>query len=283
MNRVMTRGCRLLAAVGTAAGLLALGAGTASAAPAETVYSNLANPMPGNYASIGFAATSTSEYGGEIELAGTQRKNPIVTVAMSAWACEYGNWETNTCATPNKKKFKWPLTVNIYAVGPGGSVGAKLGSDTREARMPYRPSVSAKCAKAPYEDPGAWYDEATNECFHGFAFPEKFRFPGVTLPSDVIISVAYDTSNYGEHPAGDATACYESPQGCYYDSLNVAVVEPSEDALTTGSDPTESQYVDSNWNEMYCGSSASLDTFGPSGVCPSFYEGDQPVFQVEAH
>jgi hypothetical protein len=202
---------------------------------------------------------------------------------MSIWACEYGNWPTNTCTTPNKKKFKWPLTLNVYEVGADGAVGSKLASVTKEFRMPYRPSVSPICATSAYEDPGAWYDEASNSCFHGYAFTEKFHLGAVTLPSKVIVSLAYNTSNYGEHPAGDSTACYSTPQGCYYDALNFADVEPAEDALSVGADPTESQYVNSNWNEMYCGSSASLDTFGPSGVCPAFYEGDQPVISVTAN
>jgi hypothetical protein len=282
MKRGTLRGRMLLAVFVVAIGALALGAASASAAR-EVVYSNIVSPLPGNYASVGFAATSTSQYGGEIELAGTDRKGSSVTVAMSTWACQYGNWETNTCATPKpKKKFKWPLTLNVYEVGAGGAVGAQVASITREVRMPYRPSVSAKCATAAYEDPGAWYDEASNSCFHGLAFTVRFPLGGVTLPAKAIVSVAYNTSNYGADPAGDSTACYSEPQGCYYDSLNVATVEPSEDALTVGTDPTESQYVDSNWSEMYCGKTESLDTFAPSGVC-AFYEGDQPAFEVIAH
>jgi hypothetical protein len=284
MNRGITRGLRLLAVAAVALGVFA---GATSAASAKVVvYNNIAGTLPGNYASIGYAATSTSQYGGEIELAGTARKNPTVTVAMSAWACQYGNSSTSTCTTPKpKKKFKWPLTLNVYEAASGGTVGAKLASVTKEFGMPYRPSVTPACARAPYNDPGAWFDSASNSCFHGLAFTEKFHVSGVTLPPQVILSLSYDTSNYGPAPVG-AKACEEEPQGCYYDSLNFADVEPAEaaelGAQAVGSDPTESQFVSSNWNEMYCGSSASLDTFGPSGVCPSWYEGDQPAIRVEA-
>lgn len=284
MNRGITRGLRLLAVAATALGVFA---GATSAASARVVvYNNIISPLPGNYASIAFEATSTSEYGGEVELAGTARKNPTVTVAMSTWACQYGNWPTNTCATPKpKKKFTWPLTLNVYEVGAGNTVGAKVASVTDEAKMPYRPSVSAVCAHSPYNDPGAWYDSASNTCFHGMAFTEKFRLSGVTLPAKAIVSVAVNTSNYGAHPVG-SKPCDEEPQGCYYDSLNFAVVEPAEaaelGAQAVGTDPTEGQFVSSNWNEMYCGSSASLDTFTGSGVCPSWYEGDQPAIKVEA-
>jgi hypothetical protein len=33
---------------------------------------------------------------------------------------------------------------------------------------------------------------------------------------------------------------------------------------------------------MYCGKSESLNTFAASGVCPAWYEGDQPAIKVEA-
>ncbi len=283
MIRGTTSGRRLLTLLATVVGVLALTAASASAAT-ETVYSNLASPVPGNYASIAFAATQTSEYGGEIELGGTARKNPQITVGMSIWACQYGNWQTNTCTTPKpKKKFKWPLTLNVYNVGAGNTVGSKIASVTKTFGLPYRPSVSAKCASAPYEDPGAWYDEAENTCYHGYAFTVKFKLPGVTLPSQAIVSLAYNTSNYGAAPAGDSTACYTTPQGCYYDALNVATVEPAEAALKVGTDPTESQFVNSGWNEMYCGKTESLGTFAASGVCPAWYEGIQPVISVVAH
>jgi hypothetical protein len=62
----------------------------------------------------------------------------------------------------------------------------------------------------------------------------------------------------------------------------VADIEPLEKGLSLGSDPTESQFVNSNYNVMYCGSNASLNTFGPSGICSETYEGDQPAFEVQA-
>lgn len=280
MNRGISRGLRLLAVLALAVGAFAAMGGTAVAK--EVVYSNIVSPLPGNYASIGYAATSTAEYGGEVELAGTARKNPLVTVAMSSWACQYGSVTTSTCTTPKpSKKFAWPLTLNVYQVGAEGAVGAKVASVTHTFKMPYRPTVSAACAKAPYEDPGAWYDASSNTCFHGLAFTVKFHLSGVTLPSKAIVSVAYDTSNYGSSPVG-AAKCDEEPQGCFYNSLNVATVEPAEAALSKGSDPTESQYVNSEWNQMYCGSSESLGTFAPSGVCPSWYEGDQPAISIQA-
>lgn len=277
----ITRGLRVLTTVACALGVLAVAAGSASAR--EVVYSNIVSPLPGNYASIGYAATQTSEYGGQIELAGVGRKHAIVTVAMSAWACQDRVGPENECLTPKpKKKFKWPLTLSVYTVGAGDSVGTKLVSVTHTFGMPYRPSQSAICATPEFERPGAWYDEASKACFHGKAFTVSFHLGMKTpLPAKAIVSLAYNTSNYGPAPVG-AAACQTTSAGCYYDSLNFATVEPAEEALTVGSDPTESQYVDSGYNEMYCGSSASLNTFAPSGVCPAWYEGSQPAISVQA-
>jgi hypothetical protein len=278
--KTMRGGLKLLAMVALAVGVLAAAATAASAR--EVVYSNIVSPLPGNYASIGYEATSTAEYGGQVQLAGTGRKHAIVTVAMSTWACQEGNVSESTCLTPKpKKKFKWPLTLSVYKVGPGGAVGEKVMSTTHSFAMPYRPSASAECAAK--GSPGAWMEETTKECFHGKAFTLSFHIGMKTpLPSPAIVSVAYSTSNYGASPTGGKEACNSNPSGCYYDSLNFAIVEPAESALTVGSDPTESQYVNSNWAEMYCGKSESLNTFAASGVCPAWYEGDQPAIKVEA-
>ena len=282
MNTRRTRGRSMLAIVAVLVGVLVMSA-SASAAK-SVVYDNIVNPLPGNFASIGYEATSTAEFGGQVQLAGTARKHPSVTVAMSAWACQEGNSSRGeTCRTPKpKRKFAWPLTLNVYEVGPGGTVGTKLASETQTFKMPYRPDTSYECTQA--GDAGAWYDaaapgtETIEKCFHGMAFTVRFKPLAATLPQNVIVSVAYNTSNHGEKPVG-AAACQSTYAGCYYDSLNVSIIEPSEGGATVGSDPDEELFVNSGWNEMYCGSSASLNTFAPTGKC---WEGDQPALEVEA-
>jgi hypothetical protein len=283
MNGRIRRGRSVLAIAALLVGVMALSASAASAR--EVVYNNIVSPLPGNFASIGFAATQTSEYGGQVELAGAARKHPVVTVAMSAWACQEGSWSVgSSCATPKaKKKFHWPLTLSIYSVGTGGSVGTKLASVTHTFGMPYRPSTSMACTEA--GDAGAWLDaaapgaETIEKCFHGLAFTVTFHPKSTTpLPSNVIISVAYNTTNYGAAPVG-SSGCDTSSAGCYYDSLNVADIEPAEGGLTVGADPTESQYADSQNAGMYCGSTESLGTFAATGGC---FEGLQPAFKVEA-
>jgi hypothetical protein len=282
MNAWTRRGRNTLAIVAVLVGALAL---TAGASARTVVYNNIVEPLPGNFASIGFEATSTAEFGGEVGLTPGTGKSPKVTVVMSAWACQEGNFsQGETCRTPKPKKtFKYPLTLNIYSVGAGNAVGSLLGTATKEFKMPYRPSTSFACTQA--GDPGAWSDAAApgvgaEKCFHGLAFPVTFK-PSVSapLPEHVIISVAYNTSTYGAHPVG-AAPCQSTSEGCYYDSLNVAIIEPSEGGATVGSYPNPDEiYVNSNYNEMYCGSSATLNTFGPSGAC---WVEEQPEIKVEA-
>ena len=99
-----------LALVAVAA-MAAIGAGTAGA---ETVYNNIPSPLPGNFASVGLEATSSSEFGGEIELAGTARAKPTVTVVMSSWACEKGSVEAGCETSAKSKGFKLPVTIKVY-------------------------------------------------------------------------------------------------------------------------------------------------------------------------
>jgi hypothetical protein len=79
------------------------------------------------------------------------------------------------------------------------------------------------------------------------------------------------------------TACNTSSGGCYYDSLNVAITEPTEATLTVGAQPTENLYINTTYLAMDCGNSANLGTFGPTGVCPSWYEGAQLATEVTAN
>lgn len=287
--RTSVRSVKLAAALLVAIGASAMAAGAASAS--EAIYNNIPSPLPGNFASFGNEAYSMSEFGGLVELAGSARKNPKVTVVMSAWGCQTGGVFQDTCETPKPgKKFKWPITLNIYDVGPGNTVGAKIGSVTKTFKLPYRPSENdVECVSKSYEK-GTWFDAATNRCYHGMAFAITFKTVHVELRQKAIVTVSYNTSNHGPSPVG-AAACNSTSAGCYYDSLNVAITEPSEATLSLGSQPTKSLYLNTTYGEMYCGSSTPLGTFGPTapieGACAasSPYETEeniQPAISVSA-
>jgi hypothetical protein len=247
----------ILAAALTTCAVTAVAATSAGAA----VYNNIPSPLPGNFASIGFAATSTSQLGGEVQLAGIPRVNPKVKVevVMSDWACESGSWNTENCASPRHKTFREPITVSLYELG---NLTTPIATATKNAKIPYRPS--AEPVHCSGEFAGTWYDEATNECFNGIAssFTAKMRVSG-KLPSAFIVTVSYPTTT----PPSQ--------------SLNLALSEPSEHTLGLGSDPTKELFLDSSWSEMYCEGATDVGTFGGSqGNC---WEGDQPVIAVRTN
>jgi hypothetical protein len=262
-----------------AAGVVAMmvtAVGAASASATEVVYSNVPSMLPGNFASIGPEAYSYSEFGGQMELAGTARNNPIVEVVMSSWGCQYGTWfNKGTCETPTHKKFKWPLTLSVYEVGEHNSVGEKLATVTKEFSMPYRPSDDIVHCPSGEQ----WYQASTGECFHGLAFTVKFpALKVLRVPKRVIFGISYNTSHHGPAPAGEKTACYTKSSGCYYDSLNVGLAESSENLLTVGADPAE-PYIESTDPEMTCGNTSLETSFGET-QCLTGY---QPLFKVTAH
>jgi hypothetical protein len=235
-GRIPARVVRLAAAFLAAS---AVGAVAAGAASAEVVYNNVPAKLPPNFASIGFAATSTTEFGGEIELAGAARKQPTVTVVMSSWACQSGGWSTGDCSTPKPKKgFKVPLTVRIYNAAELSE--GPVAEATKNLTMLYRPSASTKCTG------GRWYDEATAACKNGFAFPVSLKVSKLKkMPKRAVVSFLYP------HSTGPAQ------------SLNVAISEPSENTLSVGTQPVEEWFANSTNPEMYCPLAKDVGTFGP--------------------
>jgi len=41
--------------------------------------------------------------------------------------------------------FSQAITLNLYNVGSGGSVGSQIATKTQTFNIPYRPSTSASC------------------------------------------------------------------------------------------------------------------------------------------
>lgn len=251
------RAARLAVAILAAAAFAALAAGAASA---EVVYDNVPASLPGNFASIGLAATSTSEFGGEIELAGASREKPTVKVVMSSWACQSGAWTEASCITSKPTKgFRVPVTIRVY--GAGELSEAPIAERTKTVKMLYRPSDSP--GKCPAHE---WYDEATTECSHGFAFPIEIKLPKLKkMPKRTVITVSYP------HSSGPAQ------------SLNVAVSEPSEKTLSIGAQPVEEWFANSTSSEMYCPGAKDVGTLGgEEGAGCQEGINYQPVFEVTA-
>ncbi len=272
-NRLVTLTGTLLVTLG----LAALVAGSASAA---VLYDNVPKALPGNFASIGFAATSTSEYGGEVEVTKTSAKKALpltVTAVMSSWTCQTGGWSTDDCATTPGATYNWPITLKLYSVAVGGEAGALIAEETQTFAIPYRPSASPLCKG---ELAGTWLSthgsgkKATHSCYNGLAAPITFAplTVGAPTPKKLIVSLAYNTQSYGAHPTGE-----EGPEN----SLNVAVSESWEGTLSKGADPVEGPFVNSNYSAMYCGG-PGLDTLAFGGTCWGEAGYFQPVIEVKS-
>jgi hypothetical protein len=285
-GRIPATAAKLAATLLAAIAVSALAAGTAGAS--TVIYNNLPSPWPGNVPSQAFEATQMSQFGGQVEFAGASAATTSVVVGMSSWGCESGSWFAHNCSTTPGGKFQWPVTLRVYTVGTANAVGTKIAELTKTFKMPYRPSASARCTGA---NAGKWFRSGT--CFNGRLFKIVFTFRGLTLPSKAIISVFYNTSDYGtEHQR--PKPCDSEPQGCPYDSLNVALTEPKlngkEEAEgpvppSVGADPApEDAYQDSTTAGNYCDMGlGGTGTFRLDSGLPPCWTGYQPLFQVSTH
>jgi hypothetical protein len=280
-NERRARSRRLRAAIVGSAAVSLIWAVSAHAA---VVYNNFPSPLPGNVVSEAFQATQTGQFGGQIEIAGSPGAKTKVTVGLSSWGCQKGNWYEKTCETTKGAKFEWPVTLHMYTVGAGNEVGTQFAQVTRTFKIPYRPSASPKCTG---ERAGAWYH--MGECFNGKLARIKFSLKGVSLPSRVIMSVSYNTSGYGTSPQGYEMPCNSTSAGCPYDSLNVGLTEPMNPespapvAPSVGGNPApEAAYQDSTTASNYCDAGLKgTGTFRLDSGVPPCWTGYQPLFLVE--
>jgi hypothetical protein len=195
-------------------------------ADSTVVYSTLPNPFPPNLPSLGYEATSASEFGGLIQFAGGESSYSLsnATVAMSNWAL------ASDYPSIGGSGYYVPLTLNLYNVGAGNSVGSLITSDTVDAFIPWRPAASPGC--------GSGYLGSAGGCYNGSLSTVTFNLKGVTTPGQIIYGLAFNTTNYGAKPTGVAGP---------YDSLNIGL---STTAPTVGSQPLPDTAY---WNTTYAG------------------------------
>jgi hypothetical protein len=277
IGRIPVRVAMLAAAALLATAVFGVTAGAASA-ESEVVYNNLPETNPGNVVSEAFEATETGQFGGQVQLAGSARRNGTVMVAMSSWGCEHGSWTgTPECKTAAGGRFPETVTLNIHEVGPGNEVGPLLKSVTKTFNIPYRPSQNNRKCQSGGKPTGGWYNGALQTCFHGKYVRITFPVGKFTWPEKAIVSVAYNTSDYGASPQRPQP-CNSEPQGCGYDSLNVGLAE--ETAPSVGSDPLmTSIYQDTKYAPYMCdGGAGGTGTFRLDEGCWKY----QPLIRVKA-
>jgi hypothetical protein len=282
--------------IGLVAAILPATSVFAATTTSSNVLYNSLVPSPGNLPSVGFEATQAAQFGNEITLT-KSAKVATVVVTMDSWGCQSGSWTDDTCSTHAGSTFSEPITLNIFqapASNPttqpdtsgSGVPGALIVSVTKTFAIPYRPSANnTKCIG---DESGNWFDSKNGECFPGLATNITFSLTSlkVTLPKTFVYGIAYNTSDYGAAPYGDATACHSTSEGCGYDSLNIGLSQ-DPDNVNKGSNPYPG-YV--WWNTTtpsnYCdGGAAGTGTFridSPStpacwGVYP---HGSPPTYGV---
>ena len=216
-----------------------MGAGQVQA-QGVSVYNNIPSPMPPNVPSLGYQATSTAEWGDHVMLAGTQRRAASATVLMSNWALN------SSYPSMAATGYQHPITLNVYAVGTGPTVGALLGTVTQSFMIPWRPEADPTCPG------GTAWRAGDGNCYNGFAFPITFdlRPLALTLPNEVIVSVAYNTNTWGYSPIGAPGP---------YESLNVGAVAPPSVGTDVEPDAT---FWNTKYGPFYAdGGSGGVGTF----------------------
>lgn len=220
----------------------------AAVAGSEIVYQGIPSTPSVAYPSLGYNAESVKEFGDRLVLAGSNRVLDNIKVNFTSWACESGAWNTADCVSGEDATFTHPVTVNVYEVGVAGTVGNLIATKEQIITAKYRPSTDSPICTG-----GKWYDAITATCYNGISFDVDFDFSAQDrfLPSEVIATVAFNTSKYGS-PALPSTGPY--------DSLNVSAPTTAPEIGADYGGTTASTYVDS----VYPGHTAGLkhDTSG---------------------
>ena len=218
------RSLRMAFTLTMVATLVAMTAGVASAAgpKAKASYNSVPTNVPGNMPSQPFQAQQTSEFGDSVALAGSLRKADSVDVVMSSWGCQTGTWNAGDCATKQGRDLLSPDHAEpLRGRCDHGRAGRRAPDHRRKTfAIPFRPSADAvKCTAARAGGTARPTRSAT-----AASLPKiSFDLDGTVLPTNVIWTVAFNTSGYGASPMGYTTACAVSAAGCGYDSLNVGV------------------------------------------------------------
>lgn len=197
----------------------------AGSASATVIYSSMPTPYPHGLPSLGYQATSTQEFGNQIQFAGTERNLSTVTVALSDWA-KSSDW----ISLYPSGSFSQDFTLNIYNVGANNTLGSLITAISTTSNVPLRPD---------------------NWDMNGILFNVTFNAIGITVPDQIIFGLAYNTQTHGYNPTGVAGP---------YNSLNFGLntVAPS-----IGTDVNiDSVFVNTTWAGFYTdGGNAGVGTF----------------------
>jgi hypothetical protein len=258
---VLNTTCRALSRRFAAVALAA----SAMSAQAVVVYDSTPAVIPANLASQPYQAQATREFGDHVQLAGSARLLTTVTMTMSNWAYQsiYLSDPRYSGANLNNAGYTQNLTANLYAVntsGPVPAAGALLTTLTQATLIPWRAEPNAAC-------PGIQWLSAEG-CRNGMAFNVSFDFSAanITLPNDVIFSMAMNTQSYGANPIGS-----NGP----YNSLNFALTG----GTTVGADANNDAVFWNTSNGFNLSNPANAGVFAQD---QGGWVGFTPAFQISA-
>ncbi|MEV4415596.1 hypothetical protein [Catellatospora sp. NPDC049609] len=216
-----------------------------------------------NLPSLGFEATSTSEFGDQVGLAATGSTDLAqLRVVFASWGCgTSGHWYSDDCVTAPGATFSHPVTANIYAPNATDPnlPGDLLATVTQNFDIRYRPSADPTRCAGP--EAGMWFNPELGQCEDKIRQLLTFDFPGTQhLPSEVIWTVAFNTTHHGYAPIGEAAACFAADPGCGYDWLSVgARTFPRAPYAGTDVDP-DGAFINTEVASFYCdGGAAGVD------------------------
>jgi hypothetical protein len=202
----------------------------------SAVYSSLPAPLPPNTPSEGYEAQSLAEFGDLVQLANGPAVLLSATVAMSDWAyeSEFSGSLNGSTITPDG--FYVPLTLTLYSVGAGNSVGLPIQAFNLDALIPWRPEPNPTgCPTGPDypNNINNQWQASNGTCYNGALSTVTFDLGSILAPGQFIYGLAFDTTNYGSHPTNVAGP---------YDSLNFGVT-PAASGPSVGSNPVGYNYV----------------------------------------
>jgi hypothetical protein len=234
-----------------------------------------------------FEAQSAREFGDEVTLSSVGELKSL-TVQFQSYGCrDGGHWNlgaTDPCVTNAPGTFDHDITANIY--DPSVSLTVPLATLTQTFAIQYRPTANpGKCPGGEILSQGIeagsqWFNDVSQTCQYSIGQQLTFNFPaGTTLPSTVVWTVAFNTSDYGSPLRPQP--CNSLPQGCGYDSLNVGTkTYTGAPYVGTDVDPNGA-YLSSTWGGAYCdngiGGTGSLRLDTGTGQASCWYNLSPPL------
>jgi hypothetical protein len=182
-------------------------------------------------------------------------------------------------------KFQVPITLNIYnpASLQGDNTvrpGTLITTATKTFNLSYRPSANFRHCNTNNNKAGEWWDSALSSCFNGMAQNITFNFSSLhlTVPDSIVVGIAYNSTHYGYNPIGESAACFSTPEGCPYDSLNIGL----DPTVLVGSETWGAGTVFQNaaYQSDYCDTTPAVGVFNLDSPTDSCWGGYVPAIEV---